>query len=216
MSIRLARRVLAVATSTTGTVKGRVLAIDGSDVSGALVYLIELGSGTSYSTSQPIASDGLYKIAGVPPGSYFAYCDPLIASPLAPSSFKGFVGFTPYTGFFTPVVVNAGLTTTGISFKLKPAGSLYIEVIDQSGSAIAGAGVLVLSATGLALRPSSTTDSTGVTQLSNVPSGVRVAATAPGYSTVLWRNASSLASATAVHLSPGQTSVLRLKLTAGG
>ena len=127
----------------TGVITGRVT-MSGQGV--ALASVVALVSGRP-AVSALTAPDGTYRIEGVPPGLYFVYVHPLPPSiagepqpvnlelPVTPEG-RVLPGppfqtlFYPGTpGPVTPIVVEAGGTTTGIDFQVAPISRVNLHSV---------------------------------------------------------------------------------------
>jgi hypothetical protein len=140
-----------------------------SDFGGCLVYLYDT-SGTTILTpagTPPVAADGSYTIAGVPPGRWRAQCVPATVIPLAAMAYHQAPGIAGIAG--TALRVLPGLTLTA-DFALAPAGLLRVLVIDAAANPIPSVIVQPFAAdVNVAVGPVRLTDATGAAYFGNVP-----------------------------------------------
>jgi hypothetical protein len=112
-----------------GDITGKVRAAAGGGIlAGKCVYADDL-AGHIYDGVRPTTANGAYRIRNVPVGDYTVVVWNCDGSQYQPQVWKGHDGLVAGD----PVHVTAGQTTAGVSFKMRPAGSVHVTVTDPDG-----------------------------------------------------------------------------------
>jgi hypothetical protein len=166
-----------VATSQLATVIGQISGPGVTDFSGCFVFLYnDAGATVTPLTAPWVSTAGGYVITAVPPGRWTAACHPNSQTAL------GAMAYHQKPGFAVPgtaLRLHAGQVLTA-DFVLAAAGLLAVSVIDQAGSAVAGAVVMTYDATAPVFTGQpKLTDARGFAGFSNVPLASKLAAFVP-------------------------------------
>ena len=173
VSLNTTTRHVDFALDLAGAISGVVTrAQNGGPIAGIRVALWDVNGGFVDSVSAD--ASGLYLLAGLAPGTYFAstanfqgFLDELYDDQPCPGGATS--GCDPTTGTPIPAAINT--TTTGIDFELERLGALAGRVTDAAtGSPISGIRVEIWNADS-ALVTSDFTDASGNYTATDLPSG---------------------------------------------